>query len=102
MDNQTIPPPSGRLRVWGTTAEACTVLGMSRETLRSRNYALLDGVRQQGDWEAWIDVFLEGVENTAAAAVATAHRLLELVPACAWVMRPCAGGRPPAQSSSRS
>jgi len=45
---------------------------------RSRYYELLDGVRQQGDWKAWIDFFLEGVENTASAAVATAHRLLEL------------------------
>jgi len=45
---------------------------------RSRYYELLDGVRQQGDWEAWIDFFLEGVESTASAAVTTAHRLLEL------------------------
>ncbi len=45
---------------------------------RSRYYELLDGVRQQGDWEAWIDFFLEGVQSTASAAVATAQRLLEL------------------------
>jgi Fic family protein len=45
---------------------------------RSRYYELLDGVRQSGDWEAWIDFFLEGVESTASAAVATAQRLLEL------------------------
>ena len=38
MDNQTIPLPSGRHRVWVTTAEACTALGMSRETLRSRSW----------------------------------------------------------------
>lgn len=41
---------------------------------RNRYYELLDGVCQQGDWEAWIDFFLEGVESTASAAVATAHR----------------------------
>jgi Fic family protein len=35
-------------------------------------------VRQQGDWEAWIAFFLEGVESTATAAVDSAHRLLEL------------------------
>ena len=34
MENQTTPPPSGRHRVWVTTAEACAALGMSRETLR--------------------------------------------------------------------
>jgi hypothetical protein len=45
---------------------------------RNRYYELLDGVRQQGDWEAWIDFFLEGVESTASAAVATAQRLLAL------------------------
>lgn len=45
---------------------------------RSRYYELLDEVRQQGDWEAWIAFFLEGVESTAAAAVDSAHRLLGL------------------------
>jgi Fic family protein len=45
---------------------------------RSRYYELLDEVRQQGDWEAWIAFFLEGVETTAAAAVDSAHRLLDL------------------------
>ena len=34
MEHQTIPPTTGRHRVWVTTAEACTALGMSRETLR--------------------------------------------------------------------
>lgn len=45
---------------------------------RSRYYELLDVVRQQGDWEAWLEFFLEGVESTASAAVATAQRLLAL------------------------
>jgi hypothetical protein len=36
------------------------------------------GVRQQGDWEAWIEFFLAGVESKASAAVAMAQRLLEL------------------------
>jgi len=45
---------------------------------RSRYYDLLNGVRQNGDWEAWIDFFLEGVESTATAAVTTAQRLLAL------------------------
>ncbi|MCH9714588.1 MAG: Fic family protein [Cyanobacteria bacterium] len=45
---------------------------------RSRYYELLDGVRQQGDWKAWIDFFLEGVETTASAAVTTAQRLFAL------------------------
>jgi Fic family protein len=45
---------------------------------RSCYYELLNGVRLNGDWEAWIDFFLEGVESTATAAVTTAHRLLAL------------------------
>lgn len=45
---------------------------------RSRYYELLDAVRRDGDWEAWVAFFLEGVESTAAAAVNTAHRLLAL------------------------
>lgn len=35
-------------------------------------------MRQQGDWEAWIEFFLAGVESKASAAVAMAQRLLEL------------------------
>jgi Fic family protein len=45
---------------------------------RSRYYELLDGVRRDGDWEAWVLFFLEGVESTAAAAVDAAHRLVAL------------------------
>jgi hypothetical protein len=32
-------------------------------------------VRLEGDWEAWLDFFLEGVEQTANNAVETAKRL---------------------------
>lgn len=45
---------------------------------RSRYYELLDAVRRDGDWEAWVTFFLEGIESTAAAAVNAAQRLLEL------------------------
>ena len=45
---------------------------------RSHYYALLNRVRQDGDWEAWIDFFLEGVESTATAAVLTVQKLLDL------------------------
>jgi Fic family protein len=45
---------------------------------RSRYYELLDAVRRDGDWEAWVTFFLEGVDSTAAAAVNAAQRLLEL------------------------
>ena len=41
-------------------------------------YRLLDLVRAEGDWEAWLDFFLEGVEDTASNAVRTARLLVEL------------------------
>lgn len=46
---------------------------------RARYYELLDGVRQHGDWEAWLEFFAEGVEASAAQVVATANALLALV-----------------------
>jgi len=41
-------------------------------------YRLLDLVRAEGDWEAWLDFFLEGVEDTASNAVRTAQLLVQL------------------------
>jgi Fic family protein len=45
---------------------------------RDTYYRLLDRVRTEGDWEAWVDFFLEGVRDTAGNAVATARRLIAL------------------------
>ena len=45
---------------------------------RDEYYRLLDLVRTQGDWEAWVDFFLEGVAQTASNAVETARRLVNL------------------------
>lgn len=45
---------------------------------RAEYYRLLDLVRREGDWETWLDFFLEGVERTASAAVETAQRLVRL------------------------
>jgi Fic family protein len=45
---------------------------------RAVYYELLDRVRAEGDWEAWVDFFLEGVELTATAAVQTIQRLTRL------------------------
>jgi Fic family protein len=45
---------------------------------RAEYYRLLDNVRTAGDWEAWLDFFLEGVAITALSAVDTAHLLLAL------------------------
>ena len=45
---------------------------------RSRYYALLDQVRQEGDWEAWLAFFLDGVPRTATAAADMMCRLQQL------------------------
>lgn len=45
---------------------------------RDEYYRLLDRVRTAGDWEVWLDFFLEGVATTATSAVETAQRLLAL------------------------
>ena len=45
---------------------------------RSRYYQMLDRVRSEGEWEEWVMFFATGVEETANAAVSTAHRLREI------------------------
>ncbi len=45
---------------------------------RAEYYRLLDLVRTEGEWEAWVDFFLEGVEYIASNAVETANNLLSL------------------------
>jgi Fic family protein len=45
---------------------------------REDYYALLDGVRRDGDWETWLIFFLDGVAQTAEGAVVTARRLTTL------------------------
>ena len=45
---------------------------------REQYYDLLNIVRRTGDWEGWLEFYLEGVAETAEAAVLTAERLLSL------------------------
>lgn len=45
---------------------------------REDYYRLLDGTRAEGDWESWIEFFLEGVVTTADQAVATTRRIREV------------------------
>lgn len=59
-------------------AQPLLYLSLYFKRQRAEYYRLLDVVRQEGDWEAWIDFFLEGVEQTAGEAVSTAQRLLAL------------------------
>ncbi len=45
---------------------------------RTTYYGMLDRVRRDGDWEAWLVFFLEGVKQVAEGAVSTAERLGEM------------------------
>ena len=62
----------------GALSKPLLYLSLYFKQHRAEYYRLLDLVRAEGDWEAWLDFFLEGVENTASNAVQTAQRLLAL------------------------
>jgi len=60
----------------GILGEPLLYLSLYFKQHRDRYYQLLDAVRRDGDWEAWVGFFAEGVAVTAEGAVATARRLL--------------------------
>jgi len=62
----------------GVLRQPLLYLSLYFKQQRAEYYRLLDAVRLAGDWETWLDFFLEGVAQTAAGAVDTAHRLLDL------------------------
>ena len=62
----------------GLLAQPLLYLSLYLKQHRAVYYQRLDAVRAEGDWEAWIDFFLEGVEVTAQGAVHTAQRLVTL------------------------
>ncbi len=68
------------LLLWheGALREPMLYLSLFFKQRRSDYYALLNEVRESGDWEAWLLFFLDGVAETSDAAVATAHRVLAL------------------------
>lgn len=59
----------------GVLARPLLYLSLYFKRNRAEYYRLLDLVRSEGDWEAWLDFFLQGVEETAANAVDTAQEL---------------------------
>ncbi len=62
----------------GVLRQPLLYLSLYLKRHRAEYYRLLNAVRFTGDWEAWLDFFLEGVAETATGAVDTAHRLLAL------------------------
>jgi Fic family protein len=62
----------------GVLRDPLLYLSLYLKQRRQDYYALLDLVRREGDWEAWLAFFLEGVQVTAETAVETAQRLSSL------------------------
>ena len=65
----------------GALREPLLYLSLYFKQHRSRYYELLQHVRLTGDWEAWLDFFFTGIEQTANQATMTAHDLLRLASA---------------------
>ncbi|MCC6409091.1 MAG: Fic family protein [Planctomycetes bacterium] len=59
----------------GVLREPLLYLSLYFKQHRATYYELLDRVRREGDWEAWLTFYLEGVREVADGAVSTAERL---------------------------
>ena len=62
----------------GVLQDPLLYLSLYLKQNRSEYYRLLGEVRSNGDWEGWLEFFLEGIRETAEAAVSTARRLTEM------------------------
>lgn len=59
----------------GVLREPLLYLSLFLKTHRSSYYELLDRVRNEGEWEAWLEFFAEAVTMTAGQSVDTVRRL---------------------------
>lgn len=67
------------LEHWGLLPAPLLYLSLFFKRHRAEYYRRLDAVRADGDWEGWLDFFLDGVATMADEAVATARALSALV-----------------------
>jgi Fic family protein len=67
------------LEHWKLLTEPLLYLSLHFKRHRDEYYRRLDAVRSDGDWEGWIDYFLEGVATIADEAVSSARELFALV-----------------------
>ena len=63
----------------GVLREPMLYLSPYFKSNRRAYYDLLNGVRETGDWESWLDFFATAVCSTAEQAADTAQRLADLV-----------------------
>lgn len=66
------------LCAWEILKEPLLYISLHLKTHRRHYFDLLQRVREQGDWEAWLEFFLESVAETSSQAVDTAHKLISL------------------------
>jgi Fic family protein len=69
------------LEHWKLLTKPLLYLSLFFKRHREEYYRRLDAVRIEGDWERWIDFFLDGVATIADEAVASARELFALVAA---------------------
>lgn len=62
----------------GILREPMLYLSLYFKTHRQQYYDLLQQVRETGDWEAWLEFFLEGIIETSKQAIDTAHEIRSL------------------------
>ena len=67
------------LCIEGALSEPLLYLSLYFKEHRDTYYDLLQRVRIEGDWEAWVSFFLDGVIDTAVQAVKTAKRIMSLL-----------------------
>ncbi|MCY4229272.1 MAG: Fic family protein [Gammaproteobacteria bacterium] len=66
------------LCVEGILREPLLYLSLYLKTHRDQYYELLQSVRETGNWEDWIEFFLEGVIETSEQATETAQSIIKL------------------------
>ena len=64
---------------WGLLKSPLLYLSLFFKRHRNEYYRRLTRVRQEGDWEGWIDFFLNGVATIADEATQAARELFALV-----------------------
>ena len=69
------------LEHWGLLTKPLLYLSLFFKRHREDYYRRLTAVRVDGDWEGWLDFFLDGVATIADEAVASARELFALVSA---------------------
>jgi len=62
----------------GILNEPILYLSLYFKTRRQQYYGLLQQVRERGDWETWLEFFLDGITETSLQAAEAAREILSL------------------------